>query len=76
MLLQGLCVYNYNHICEVLQIKTMTERYDDRSPQTILLKTMYLKKSQLNVTVLMFSPTDEKTPYGQGQFRTVVQFSR
>ena len=55
MLLQGLCVYNYNHICEVLQIKTMTERYDDRSPQTILLKTMYLKKSQLNVTVLMFS---------------------
>ena len=24
MLLQGLCVYNYNHICEVLQIKTLT----------------------------------------------------
>ena len=45
MLLQGLCVYNYNHICEVLQIKTMTEAYDDRSAQTvILLKTMYLKK--------------------------------
>ena len=25
MLLQGLCVYNYNHICEVLQIKTLTK---------------------------------------------------
>ena len=47
MLLQGLSVYiNYNHICEVLQIKTMTEGYDDRSPQTILLKTTYLKKLQ------------------------------
>ena len=32
MLLQGSCVYNYNHKCEVLQIKTMTEGYDDRSP--------------------------------------------
>ena len=38
MLLQGICVYNYNQICDVLQIKTMTERYDDRSPQTISLK--------------------------------------
>ena len=46
MLLQGLCVYNYNHICEVLQIKTMTEGYDGRSAQTILLKTMHLKKLQ------------------------------
>ena len=46
MLLQGLCVYNYKHKCEVLQIKSMTEGYDDRSPQTILLKTMYLKKLQ------------------------------
>ena len=33
MLLQGLCVNNYNHKCEVLQIKTMTEGYDDRFPQ-------------------------------------------
>ena len=32
MLLQGLCVYNYKDKCEVLQIKTMTEGYDDRSP--------------------------------------------
>ena len=46
MLLQGLCVDNYNHICEVLQIKTMTEGYDGRSSQTILLKTMHLKKLQ------------------------------
>ena len=46
MLLQGLCVYNYNHIGEVLQIKTMTEGYDGRSAQTILLKTMHLKKLQ------------------------------
>ena len=38
MLLQRLCVYNYNQICDVLQIKTMTERYDDRSPETISLK--------------------------------------
>ena len=38
MLLQGLCVYNYTQICDVLQIKTMTERYDDRSPETISLK--------------------------------------
>ena len=28
----GISVYNYNHKCEVLQIKTMTEGYDDRSP--------------------------------------------
>ena len=33
-------LYNYNHICEVLQIKPMTERYDDRSLQSIPLKTM------------------------------------
>ena len=38
MLLRGLYLYNYNQICDVLQIKTMTERYDDRSPQTIPLK--------------------------------------
>ena len=38
MLLRGLCLYNFNQICDVLQIKTMTERYDDRSPQTIPLK--------------------------------------
>ena len=44
MLLQGLCVYNYNQICEVLKIKTMTEGYDDHSPQTIPLKTMHQKK--------------------------------
>ena len=30
MLLHGLCVYK--HICKVLQVKTMTEGYDDRSP--------------------------------------------
>ena len=28
----------------MLQIKTTTEGYEDRSAQTILLKTMYLKK--------------------------------
>ena len=30
MLLQGICVYNYNPICEVhvMEIKTMTEGYD------------------------------------------------
>ena len=44
MLLQGLCVYNYNRICEVLKIKTMTGGYDDYSPQTIPLKTMHQKK--------------------------------
>ena len=38
MLLGRLCLYNYNQICYVLQIKTMTEGYDDRSPQTIPLK--------------------------------------
>ena len=38
MLLRGLCLYNFNQICDVLRIKTMTERYDDRSPQTIPLK--------------------------------------
>ena len=26
--------------------------------------------------VLMFSPTDEKTPYGQGENDTVIRFSR
>ena len=26
--------------------------------------------------VLMFSPTDEKTPYEQGENRTVIRFSR
>ena len=46
MLLQGLCVYNYNQICEVLKIKSMTEGYDDHSPQTIPLKTMYLRVLQ------------------------------
>ena len=35
-------MYNYNQICEVLKIKTMTDGYDDHSPQTIPLKTMYL----------------------------------
>ena len=35
--------HNYKHICEVLQIKPMIEGYDDRSQQTIPLKTMYLK---------------------------------
>ena len=34
---------NYKHNCEVLQIKPMSEGYDDRSPETIPLKTMYLK---------------------------------
>ena len=54
MLLQGLCVYNYNQICEVLKIKTMTEGYDDHSPKTIPLKTMHQKKTR-NVTVLLLS---------------------
>ena len=35
--------HNCKHICEVLPIKPMTEGYNDRSPQTIPLKTMYLK---------------------------------
>ena len=38
MLLGRLCLHNYNQICYVLQIKAMTEGYDDRSPQTIPLK--------------------------------------
>ena len=44
MLLQGICVYNYNQICEVhvMQIKTMTEGYDRPLSQTIRLQTMYL----------------------------------
>ena len=29
-----------------------------------------------NNVVLMFSPTDEKTPYEQGENRTVIRFSR
>ena len=44
MLLRGLCLCNYNNIREVLQIKPMTEGYDDRSLQTIPLKAMYRKK--------------------------------
>ena len=30
----------------------------------------------INNVVLMFSPTDEKTPYEQGENRTVILFSR
>ena len=30
----------------------------------------------MNNVVLMFSPTDEKTPYEQGEYHTVIQFSR
>ena len=30
----------------------------------------------INNVVLMFSPTDEKTPYEQGKNRTVIMFSR
>ena len=30
----------------------------------------------INNVVLMFSPTDEKTPYEQGEYRTVILFSR
>ena len=30
----------------------------------------------MNNVVLMFSPTDEKTPYEQGENRTVILFSR
>ena len=30
----------------------------------------------MNNVVLMFSPTDEKTPYEQGEKRTVIRFSR
>ena len=29
----------------------------------------------MNNVVLMFSPTDEKTPYEQGENRTVILFS-
>ena len=32
--------HNYKHKCEVLQIKPITEGYDDSSPETIPLKTM------------------------------------
>ena len=30
----------------------------------------------INNVVLMFSPTDEKTPHEQGENRTVILFSR
>ena len=30
----------------------------------------------MNNVVLMFSPTDEKTPYEQGENRTVIQLRR
>ena len=30
----------------------------------------------MNNIVLMFSPTDEKTPYEEGEHRTVIRFSR
>ena len=30
----------------------------------------------MNSVVLMFSPTDEKTPYEQGEYRTVILSSR
>ena len=30
----------------------------------------------MNNLVLMFSPTDEKTPYEQGEKRTVIRFGR
>ena len=30
----------------------------------------------VNNVVLMYSPTDEKTPYEQGEKRTVIRFSR
>ena len=30
----------------------------------------------INNVVLMFSPTDEKTPYEQGENGTVIRFSR
>ena len=30
----------------------------------------------MNNVVVMFSPTDEMTPYEQGENRTVVRFSR
>ena len=30
----------------------------------------------MNNVVLMFSPTDEKTPYEQGEYRTVTLFSQ
>ena len=30
----------------------------------------------MNDVVLMFSATDEKTPYEQGENRTVIRFSR
>ena len=30
----------------------------------------------MNNVVLMFSPTGEKTPYEQGENRTIIRFSR
>ena len=30
----------------------------------------------MNNVLFMFFPTDEKTPYEQGENRTVIQFSR
>ena len=30
----------------------------------------------MNNVVLMFFPADEKTPYEQGEYRTVIRFSR
>ena len=33
-------------------------------------------KMTMNNVVLMFSPTDEKTPYEQGEYRTVIRQPR
>ena len=30
----------------------------------------------MNNVVLMFSQTDERTPYEQGEYRTVIRFNR
>ena len=56
MLLQGICVYNYNQICEVhvMQIKTMTEGYD-RALSTDHSATNNVPEEIANVTVLLLS---------------------
>ena len=56
MLLHGICVYNYNQICEVhvMQIKTMTEGYD-RPLSTDHSATNNVPEEITNVTVLLLS---------------------
>ena len=44
-----------------------------KSQMICYAKTMEI---MMNNVVLMFSPTDERTPYEQGENRMVIRFSR